>query len=306
MRIRKYFDSFFVLSKSERNGAMILFVIVLSLVIFRFLIPTLIQKDKKSEIDYDQRIYQLEKIEDSLHNKNSNPQSHISKINFFGVRKEKKVEKEDNLKSDLVSLSPFDPNLASFEELIRLGFSTFAARNLITYREKGGTIHKGEDLKRIYGVDSLLYNKINPFITIPDENEDKKQLIEINEADSAALTSLKGIGPAYASRICKYRNYLGGFISIEQLKEVYQLPEETYQSIISFLTLDEKKVKKININFVDIRELKRHPYCNYDVARKIIDYRTKKGYIQSVEQLLHDSVVESAVFNRLSPYLSVQ
>jgi DNA uptake protein ComE-like DNA-binding protein len=77
-------------------------------------------------------------------------------------------------------------------------------------------------------------------------------------------------------------------------------------TIIDFLTLDDTKVQKININFADFKELKKHPYCGYENARKIIDYRSKKGYIQSVEQLLHDSILEPTAFNRFSPYLKVQ
>jgi DNA uptake protein ComE-like DNA-binding protein len=307
MRIKKEIDSFFVLSKSERNGAIVLFAIVMLLIIFRFLIPVLIPNDKRFEIDYDQRLSQLEKIKDSLKIKSYNPGNQTTFGNPDKVVKiYKNVENDVNLKNIPTTKFRFDPNLVSLEEMIKLGFPVYAARNLIKYRGKGGVFHKVEDLKRIYGVDSELYTNIQPYIIIHEEKVNKKILVEINEADSATLTSLKGIGPVYAARICKYRNYLGGFVSLEQLKEVYQFPEETFLAIKDYLTLDEKKVEKININFTDVNELKGHPYCSYKEARKIIDYRSKKGYIQSVDQLLQDSIVELSVFNRFAPYLKVK
>lgn len=300
MRIKKYFDSFFVLSKSERNGAIVLFVIILLLIIFRFLIPTQIRNDKKFVIDYDTRIDQLEKIKDSLNHKNYNVRSTTSRADYKKV-----IERKEIVKSIPSEMFQFDPNLVSLEELIRLGFTTYAARNLIKYREKGGVFHKSEDLKSIYGVDSVLIANILPYVVIPEQKA-TNITIEINGADSAFLTSLKGVGPGFAARICKYRNYLGGFVKLDQLKEVYQFPEETYLKIKDFLILDSTKVQKINVNFADVKDLKKHPYCGYENARKIIDYRSKKGYIQSVEQLLLDSILEPSVFIRFSPYLKVQ
>jgi competence protein ComEA len=306
MRIKRFFDSFFVLSKSERNGAMVLLSIIILLIIFRFLIPSLNKSENSFQKDLDERLGQLEKIKDSLNRKDS----HTKKTTFSAlakvVKSTKKADKEDSLNKNEVSMFRFDPNKVSPEELNRLGFSTFAARNLISFREKGGKIHQSEDLKRIYGIDSLFFIKIQPYVVIVEEKESIKTLIEINGADSSAFTTLKGIGPAYAARICKYRNYLGGFVSIDQLKEVYQFPEETFLAVKDYLTLDETKVIKININFADVKELKRHPYSGYEVARKIIEYRSKKGYVQNIEQLLVDSVIEKQVFNRLSPYLKVE
>jgi competence protein ComEA len=204
------------------------------------------------------------------------------------------------------SLFKFDPNTVTLEELNRLGFSTFASKNLIRFREKGGEFHQIEDLKKIYGIDSQFSALIIPYVVLKEEGKSKKTRIELNGADSSALTSLNGIGPAFAARICKYRNYLGGFVSIDQLKEVYQFPEETFLSVKDYLTLDESKVEKIDVNFVNIKDLKKHPYCGYENARRIIDYRSKKGYIQTVEQLIIDTVIEKPVFIRLSPYLKVQ
>jgi competence protein ComEA len=297
MQIKKYFDSFFVLSKSERNGAVVLISIIIIVIIFRFLVPLINNNNGKNKEAYDQRIYQLEKIKDSLNRKDYHP----PKTTFSASTKVIRYTK-----SSFIETNKFDPNKVTLEELKQLGFSTFAAKNLMSFRGKGGKIHRSDDLKKIYGIDSLFFAHIQPFVILAEEVQNKKIIIELNGADSSTLTSLKGIGPVYAARICKYRNYLGGFVSIDQLKEVYQFPEETFQSVKDNLTLDETKVEKMNINFADVKELKKHPYCGYNVARKIIDYRSNKGFIQTIDQLLLDSVIEVPIFNRLSPYLKVQ
>jgi competence ComEA-like helix-hairpin-helix protein len=63
--------------------------------------------------------------------------------------------------------------------------------------------------------------------------------INLNRADSAELVKLYGIGPVLSKRIIKYRNSLGGkFQSVDQLKNVYGLSEETFNSIKPYLIVD--------------------------------------------------------------------
>lgn len=56
--------------------------------------------------------------------------------------------------------------------------------------------------------------------------------VELNSADTTELKRLRGIGSVLSVRIVKYRNKLGGFSSVEDLKNVYGLSDETYQSIL--------------------------------------------------------------------------
>ena len=79
----------------------------------------------------------------------------------------------------------------------------------------------------------------------------QRQKLDVNKCDSALLESLPGIGPVLASRIIKYRNLLGGFAYVTQLREVYGLPEETYGMISGKLFADSSAVRKINVNKAD-------------------------------------------------------
>lgn len=56
--------------------------------------------------------------------------------------------------------------------------------------------------------------------------------VELNSADTTELKRLKGIGSVLSARIVKYRKKLGGFTSVEQIRNVYGLSDETYHEIL--------------------------------------------------------------------------
>jgi competence protein ComEA len=306
MKRIKVFDQWFLLSKAERNGAITLLFIVCFLLIVRLSLPVFFAPDKNKQYKFIDGIKQLETIQDStvfkakveMRKNDSEKYSTVGKKTTTNVKRSMDKINENEL-------FRFNPNQISFNELIKLGFSQSAAKNLINYRLKGGIFRNREDLRKIYGVDSSFFNTILPFIDIQVNSEIKVKL-ELNSADSSALTGLKGIGPVFASRICKFRNQLGGFVSIEQLKEVYQFPVETYNEIADLISIDSSKVNRLSINFAGINELKKHPYCKYENARKIIDFRSKKGYIRSLESLVNDTIIDPTTYKRLSPYLKVE
>jgi DNA uptake protein ComE-like DNA-binding protein len=305
MKLKKLFDPFLLLSKAERNGALVLLLIIGLLFSVRLFIPVLYNGSERKKAEFQVRIHKFE---------DETVDSNCEQVNYSdtksrtayktGGKPKAEVDEEDNISAP-IQVFPFDPNQVSFDDLIKLGFSQVAAKSLINYRSKGGRFKTAGDVGRIYGVDSVFLTSISPSIVIPKE-ENLREMIEINNSDSATFTKLKGVGPVFAQRICKYRNQLGGFVSVEQLKEVYQFSEETYNQLHQYISLDLTNVKKININFAGIDELKQHPYCKYVNARKIVDYRSKKGFIQSVEHLISDSVVDSITFARLSPYLRIE
>lgn len=131
----------------------------------------------------------------------------------------------------------------------------------------------------------------------------KKPLLNINSCDSAALVSLPGIGPVLSSRIIKYRNLIGGFVSVSQLKEVYGLPEETYDLISSKLFADSIAVRKIRINRADYKELIRHPYFERSEVAAILKYRDLKGNITSIGDMIENNLISSETCRKIRAYL---
>jgi DNA uptake protein ComE-like DNA-binding protein len=105
----------------------------------------------------------------------------------------------------------------------------------------------------------------------------QKAPIDINGCDSAALVALPGIGPVLSARIIKYRNLLGGFAGTEQLREVYGLPEETFELIEGRLYADSSGLRRIKVNSAGYRELSQIHYLEkYDISA-ILKYREKNS-----------------------------
>jgi DNA uptake protein ComE-like DNA-binding protein len=203
----------------------------------------------------------------------------------------------------------FDPNNAGRDLLLKMGFNSFQSSNIIKYREKGGNFYKKEDLLKIYGVDSAFFESIKDYISIEradiyENTVAGTKSIELNSSDSTDLIQLRGIGPVFASRIVKFRNILGGFYSADQLMEVYNFPEETFQGIKSYLRCDTALIRKMRLNFADFAELIRHPYLERDEVNSILNFREENGPFVSKEQLIKDGLVDSLKFQKIKHYIS--
>lgn len=128
--------------------------------------------------------------------------------------------------------------------------------------------------------------------------------LEINTCDSASLEALPGIGPVLASRILKFRKLLNGYASVDQLKEVYGLSEETFNIISSRLTCDPARIRKININDADYRQLIRLPYFEKAEVNAILKYRELQGSIRNIQVLVDNKIIPYEKTPRLQPYLN--
>ena len=127
--------------------------------------------------------------------------------------------------------------------------------------------------------------------------------VEINSADSTTLMLLHGIGPAFARRIVKYRNRLGGFYSTDQLLEVYGFTPQLLNHIAPHIKLDNKNLKKIPINTATLKELIKHPYVEYYFARDLVNLRSRGMHFESADDLRTIPSCTDTMLTRLSPYL---
>jgi DNA uptake protein ComE-like DNA-binding protein len=131
----------------------------------------------------------------------------------------------------------------------------------------------------------------------------QRSLLDINRCDSASLEALPGIGPVLSARIIKYRSLLGGFAHVDQLREVYGLPEETFEMISGRLFADSSAVRKININTAGYSQLIRFPYFErYEVAA-ILKFRELQGGIDGFNELLENKLIAPEKAGKLRPYL---
>lgn len=129
--------------------------------------------------------------------------------------------------------------------------------------------------------------------------------LDINLADSLAWIGLKGIGPGFAKRILAYRQRLGGFNEVLQLKEVYGLDSVWVDENKSHLNIGSGVFRTLRVNQLAWNEF-RHPYLPYAQVKLFLTYRKQHPYITSFGELEKIHGLDLAVWIRLKPYLSYE
>lgn len=300
----KSFKEFFSFSKKELNGLLVLCILLVLIAIAPILYSRLHQPKVYSYSDF---IKEVEEFRASAIPKE------YPKYNYGRSYTETKAEVFSG------ELFSFNPNNLSASDWKRLGLNDKQIKVVKNYESKGGKFYRKEDLKKIYSIKPADYARLESFIDIPERNNvhrnkfqqvykkyDNRTIttIDLNSADSTQLESLNGIGPAFASRIIKYRNRLGGFYRKEQLKEVYGLDSILYQKLQTMVTLNPASVKQIPVNSATFEDLKKHPYLSYKQMNAIIQYRKHHGDYKDINDLKEIALLNDNVLKKIEPYLS--
>lgn len=194
---------------------------------------------------------------------------------------------------------PFDPNTVTIEDLQRLGLSPRQAESIENYRAKGGRFRSKADFQKMYVVSDTLFARLEPFIDIPK--------LELNAADSAALVSLRGIGPWYARKILAYRDRLGGFVAKEQLLEIEGFDRERFDGLAADVTVDPSKIRRLDLWHASDSLLARHPYLGPKGARSIVRYRSLYDSTRwTPADLLREHVLPEVNIEKLKKYIEIQ
>lgn len=206
-----------------------------------------------------------------------------------------------------VSLSEFDPNLLDLSGWKNLGFSEKQADAIINYRDRFGPFKRKEELKNIFVISEEKYLELEPYIIIESalQSEAKVELISLNSASLADLESLPGVGPKFAERILKFRNSLGGFSSMTQLHEVYNMTEEIYQILADETFINAEEIVQIKINSAGKDEIDKHPYIDFDATAAILKERESKK-IENLDFLVSKNLITLEEKERLEPYISFE
>lgn len=230
-----------------------------------------------------------------------------------------------------ICMQQFDPNTADSSTLVHLGLKPWQASNMLKYRAKGGRYRKTEDLKRLYGMTDSMYLALLPYVVIDtlaiDQWRDsvrmaadsvpryvshkRDTILNLRTADTTELKMIKGIGNYRAKQIIRYREQLGGFASVEQLREVKALQpllkdSLSTDSLLSHFFLDSVHIVPLRVNSMHVERLQRHPYLSFEQARAIYELRRRKIQLKHLDQLRTLDCLTEQDIQRLRPYLSFE
>jgi len=302
---------FFIFTKAEKRAALLLIGVSLFFLMLPYLLPSTSPKTISISASEKATLIQMNTEYIALQNeKKSNPYFYSNKIG-----------KRQSLKPD--SLFKFDPNTIDVDGWQKLGLSEKQATVIENYKAKGGKFRKPEDIRKIFVLSDEKKEELLPFVFIHEEfkggeyssnndNYEKRDYtgksnfkLDINKADSADFERLRGIGAKLSSRIVKYRGWLGGFYEVAQIKEVWGLPDSTFQKIKPQLYVSKPEVEKIAINTANYDDFRKHPYTR-PLAKQIVKYRDNNSAFASINDFCRVPDMSDSICKKLLPYLEIK
>jgi competence ComEA-like helix-hairpin-helix protein len=300
--MKRIIKEYFTFSKKERIAV----IILLFLIVAFLTAPYFFEKEKKKLAINTQLQEQLEKLQqddalDSLKKQESFIDTNAADVNN-------------------ATLFVFDPNTIDAIGWKKLGLRDKTIATILNYRNKGGKFKNAEDIRKIWGMQQEEADRLMPFIQIVSSiNQDsfnrsknifsqKKSIntpVDINTASVEDLMQLPGINRSLPYRIINYRDKIGSFVSLQQIKTTYGMTDSIYQSILPFLKIDMNTIKKININTASEYELSLNPYISRDISKAIVIYRNQHGNYQSIEQLKKIVFINEEMYQKILPYLTI-
>ena len=200
---------------------------------------------------------------------------------------------------------PFNPNFITDFKGYKLGMSVAQIDRLLAFRKQNKFVNSAKEFQTVTQVSDSLLNAISPYFKFPDWVKSKKEfkkdspysnlafvkkgkivVIDINQATKEDLIKINGIGEGISMRILRFKESLGGFVSMNQMNDIWGLSPEVIDKLnTNFKVSGQSDIKKIDINKASIKELSQFPYFNYQVAKQIVTFRSMNGDFKNVDDL---------------------
>jgi len=228
---------------------------------------------------------------------------------------------------------PFNPSFLTDYKGYKLGMNTLEIDRLLLHRKSGKYINSAKEFQQVTEISDSLLGVLQPYFKFPDwviakqkkkykeremnsanvstKNNNLDQTIlekqGLNTATSEQLQEIHGIGIKLAGRIIKYREVLQGYSFDDQLYEVWYLDKEVADRVLKrFSIVTKPDIKRINVNTASFKEVLHLPYIDYELTKKIFDYRDEMAEFQSLQELKNIASFPLDKFDRISLYLKVE
>ncbi|TDQ23947.1 helix-hairpin-helix domain-containing protein [Tenacibaculum caenipelagi] len=298
----KIFKSHFWYYKRQRNGIFFLIVVIIAL---QFIYTYV---DFSSEEEQNVKTSELIAF-----------QNQIDSLKIIEL--EKRTPK----------LYPFNPNYITDFKGYRLGMSVAEIDRLHYFRKQNKYVNSAKEFQSVTKISDSLLAEISPYFKFPDwvnKREKQKKSKEatsnsvekyiyikvqkvstnnINKATRQDFETVSGIGEVLSARIIKYRSKLQGYSHPSQLYEVWGLDKETANEVLQVFKIVEKPiVKKININTAVFKEVLKNPYIDYELCKKIFEYRDEVAELQNISELRNIKDFPLDKYDRIVIYLEAK
>lgn len=277
MNIKKN-KSYFQFSKEQQRGILGLFLIIIAIQVVSFFV-----------------------------NFKTTPKANLEEQKWLALNSEiNALENQQN--HQLVKMYPFNPNFITDYKGYKLGMSVAELDKLHAFRKENKYVNSAEGFQAVTGVSDSLLAVLSPYFKFPDwvknkttsksvtflnknsayfSKKEKLVVKDINQATQEDLIKINGIGEAISKRILKFKESLGGFVSMEQMKDVWGLSPEVIEQLNSNFKVGAlPNFKKVDINNASVKELTQFPYFKYNLAREIVIYRSMNGDIKNADDLV--------------------
>jgi len=206
----------------------------------------------------------------------------------------------------------FNPDEYTAEQWMALGLSQKQANVLVKWH-----INSNEDLKKVFVVSDELYELIkDSTYYVPrvqyertiaaTETPRLQKRIDLNSASKEELMEIKGVGEYFAKHIIWKREKYGGFINFDQLKEIKNVDDQKLEQWKSQTYIDEKQLRKLNVNTATAEELQAHPYISWNLANSLVKLRSQIGRYSKIEEVKKSVLMTDELYEKLKYYLVVE
>ncbi len=305
-------NRFLFFPRGQQIGIIVLLVLIVAVVTLDVLLPRLVSSSSHDSESDSAFVAQVAAFEQSLRDK---PKP-VWQSPFEARHKEPKQTDFDT-PTRLVPFD-FDPNTLDSAAFVRMGFKPYDVRRIMSFRRKAKQFRTPEFFVEFCRLEPEEAEKLLPYVHIAAaetakidttaQQKPRKAYVhmELNAADTAELQRMPGIGSGRAKQIVAYRNRLGGFAHVGQLLEINNFPQEVFDKIAPYLSVNQNFINKIQINKASVERLKAHPYLNFYQAKAIYELRRTQGTLHNIDALktLKDrKEFDGYDFDRLAPYL---
>ena len=190
----------------------------------------------------------------------------IESLELIGFQKQIDSLKKIEIEKRKPKIYPFNPNFITDFKGALLGMSLDEIDRLHQFRKQNKYVNSAKEFQRLTKIPDSLLNVIAPYFKFPDWVIQK-------EKRSRKKTS----------------------------SEALDLSKVNYGT-----SLPEERIIKINVNTATFKELLKIPYIDYELCKKILEYRYEVAELQDISELKNIENFPIEKYERIVVYLKAK